>query len=77
MKSLFQIYEIVITCLNFLEFTKATQLKYALNTNMFYRYYFFRCRVLNGAVFKAEVERSFSKWKWSGLFKRLISGAVF
>jgi len=34
MKSLFQIYELVNTRLNFLEFMKATQFKYALHTNL-------------------------------------------
>jgi len=72
MKSFFQIYEIVNTHLNFLEFMKAK----------FYRYYFFfGVEVLmersflkqkwsglfqsgcEAVFFKVEVKRSFSKWK--------------
>jgi len=54
-KSLFLIYEIVNTRLNFLEFMKATQFKYTLNTNLL-------LKVLSLLLFsclKVRVERSF------------------
>jgi len=66
MKSLFQIYQIVNTRLNFLVFLRATQFKYALNINLVFKLF------IDITFFAVKVP----KFKWSGLYKRL-SGAVF